>query len=116
MRNARFFSIPAFGGVVYGLSQLGRGASGSGVALGFIALGLVCMLIFGWRQLRLTRGGRSPLLDLRAFRFPMYSLSLALLCLAMLSLFGIDCGGRRTCAAAQCAAALVALHIGGALA
>ena len=45
-------SIPAFGGVVYGLSQLGRGASGSEVALGFIAFGLVCMLIFGWRQLR----------------------------------------------------------------
>ena len=82
-------SIPAFGGLVYGLSQLGRGASGSEVALGFIALGLVCMLLFGWRQLRLTRGGRSPLLDLRAFRIPMYSLSLALLCLAMLSLFGM---------------------------
>ena len=29
-------SIPAFGGIVYGLSQLGRGASGSQLALGFI--------------------------------------------------------------------------------
>ncbi|HEX5906510.1 MAG TPA: DHA2 family efflux MFS transporter permease subunit [Propionibacteriaceae bacterium] len=83
-------SIPAFGGLVYGLSQLGRGASGPEVALGFIAVGLVCMLIFGWRQLRLTRGeGSSPLLDLRAFSYPMYSLSLALLCLAMLALFGM---------------------------
>jgi MFS transporter, DHA2 family, lincomycin resistance protein len=82
-------SIPAFGGVVYGLSQLGRGASGSEVALGFIVFGLICMLIFGWRQLRLTRSGRDPLLDLRAFRYPMYSLSLALLCLAMLALFGM---------------------------
>jgi MFS transporter, DHA2 family, lincomycin resistance protein len=82
-------TIPAFGGVVYGLSQLGRGASGSEVALGFIVLGLLCMLIFGWRQLRLTRSGRDPLLDLRAFRYPQYSLSLALLCLAMLALFGM---------------------------
>jgi DHA2 family lincomycin resistance protein-like MFS transporter len=82
-------SIPAFGGLVYGLSQLGRGASGPEVALGFIALGLVCMLIFGWRQLRLSRGGRSPLLDLRAFSYRMFSLSLALLCLAMLALFGM---------------------------
>jgi DHA2 family lincomycin resistance protein-like MFS transporter len=82
-------SIPAFGGLVYGLSQLGRGASGSEVALGFIVFGLLCMLIFGWRQLRLTRSGRDPLLDLRAFRYPMYSLSLALLCLAMLALFGM---------------------------
>jgi MFS transporter, DHA2 family, lincomycin resistance protein len=82
-------SVPAFGGLVYGLSQLGRGATGSEVALGFIAFGLVCMLIFGWRQLRLARGAGSPLLDLRAFSYPMFSLSLALLCLAMLSLFGM---------------------------
>jgi DHA2 family lincomycin resistance protein-like MFS transporter len=82
-------SVPAFGGLVYGLSQLGRGATGSELALGFIAFGLVCMLIFGWRQLRLARGAGSPLLDLRAFSYPMFSLSLALLCLAMLSLFGM---------------------------
>jgi MFS transporter, DHA2 family, lincomycin resistance protein len=82
-------SIPAFGGLVYGLSQLGRGASGPEVAIGFIAFGLVLMLIFGWRQLRLTRTGRSPLLDLRTFSYPMFSLSLALLCLAMLALFGM---------------------------
>jgi MFS transporter, DHA2 family, lincomycin resistance protein len=82
-------SIPAFGGLVYGLSQLGRGASGPEVAIGFITFGLVLLLIFGWRQLRLTRGGRSPLLDLRPFSFRMFSLSLALLCLAMLALFGM---------------------------
>jgi DHA2 family lincomycin resistance protein-like MFS transporter len=82
-------SIPAFGGLVYGLSQLGRGASGSEVALGFIVFGLLCLLIFGWRQLRLTRGGRDPLLDLRVFGYRMYSMSLALLCLAMLALFGM---------------------------
>jgi MFS transporter, DHA2 family, lincomycin resistance protein len=82
-------SIPAFGGLVYGLSQLGRGASGPAVAIGFIAFGLVLILIFGWRQLRLTRSGRSPLLDLRPFGYRMFSLSLALLCLAMLALFGM---------------------------
>jgi DHA2 family lincomycin resistance protein-like MFS transporter len=86
-------SVPAFGGLVYGLSQLGRGAAGPEVAMGFIAFGLVCILIFGWRQLRLARGAahgtQSPLLDLRAFSYPMFSLSLALLCLAMLALFGM---------------------------
>ncbi|HJY44756.1 MAG TPA: DHA2 family efflux MFS transporter permease subunit [Propionibacteriaceae bacterium] len=83
-------SIPAFGGLVYGLSQLGRGASGPEVAIGFITFGLACMLIFGWRQLRLTRReGSSPLLDLRPFGYPMFSLSLALLCLGMLALFGM---------------------------
>ena len=78
----------AFGSLVYGLSQLGGGDSGSQLALGFIGFGLVCMLLFGWRQLRLIRSG-SPLLDLRAFRFPMFSVSVALLCLAMLALFGM---------------------------
>jgi len=67
---------------------LGRGVSGSQLALGFIGFGLICMLLFGWRQLRLIRNG-SPLLDLRAFRFPMFSVSVALLCLAMLALFGM---------------------------
>jgi DHA2 family lincomycin resistance protein-like MFS transporter len=82
-------SIPAFGGVVYGLSQLGRGAAGPAVALGFVAFGLLCMVIFGWRQVRLARHGDDPLLDLRAFRYRMFSMSLALLCLAMLALFGM---------------------------
>src|SRR5215203_995637 len=82
-------SIPAFGGLVYGLSQLGRGASGPEVAIGFITFGLILLLIFGWRQLRLARRGADPLLDLRPFSYRMYSLSLALLCLAMLALFGM---------------------------
>ena len=82
-------SIPAFGGVVYGLSQLGRGASEAAVALGCIGFGLLCLLIFGWRQRRLARNGDSPLLDLRAFTYRQFSLCLALLCLAMLALFGM---------------------------
>jgi DHA2 family lincomycin resistance protein-like MFS transporter len=80
-------TIPAFGGLVYGLSQLGQGA-GSGRALIFIGVGAVCLLLFGWRQLRLARGD-SPLLDLRVFSYPMFSLSVTLLCLAMLALFGV---------------------------
>ena len=82
-------SIPAFGGIVYGLSQLGRGAvrTGGCARLHRIRRGLHA-------DLRLAAapagpGRRSPLLDLRAFSYPMFSLSLALLCLAMLALFGM---------------------------
>jgi DHA2 family lincomycin resistance protein-like MFS transporter len=97
-------SVPAFGGVVYGLSQLGGPATGSAVPVAALAIGAVCLLTFGWRQLRLARSGgtaprrsldadpsrgRSPLLDLSAFRFPMFSLSVALLCIAMMGLFGV---------------------------
>ncbi len=80
-------SVPAFGGIVYGLSQLGGGASAT-VALSCLGVGVVCLLGFGWRQVRLTRPG-NPLLDLRAFRYPMFSLSVALLSIAMAGLLGV---------------------------
>ena len=82
--------MPAFGGIVYGLSQLGQeSAAGNSVAVGSLVVGVVCLLAFGVRQRRLARGDGSPLLDLRPFGYPMFSLSLALLCIAMLSLFGM---------------------------
>ena len=83
-------SVPAFGGIVYGLSQLGQeSATGSSIAIASLVVGVVCLLAFGVRQRRLARGDRSPLLDLRPFGYPMFSVSLALLCVAMLSLFGM---------------------------
>ena len=82
-------TVPAFGGIVYGLSQLGgESATGGRVAIGCLVVGVIGLLIFGVRQRRLARG-RDPLLDLRAFRYPMFSLSVALLCIAMMGLFGM---------------------------
>jgi DHA2 family lincomycin resistance protein-like MFS transporter len=82
-------SVPAFGGLVYGLSRLGEGGGEDlASALVPLAVGLLCLVVFGWRQLRLARGG-DPLLDLRAFRFPMFSVSLTMLCIAMVALFGV---------------------------
>lgn len=89
-------TVPAFGGIVYGLSQLGGEGESSAFAPVFIAVGAVCLLAFGWRQTRLSRratkesrAGFGPLLDLGAFRFGMFSLSVALLCIAMMGLFGV---------------------------
>lgn len=83
-------SVPAFGGLVYGLSRLGESASGGlATALVFLVVGALCLVAFGWRQLRLARAEADPLLDLRAFRFPMFSLSLTMLCIAMVALFGV---------------------------
>jgi DHA2 family lincomycin resistance protein-like MFS transporter len=82
-------SVPAFGGIVYGLSQLGTdSATGGRAAIAFLVVGVICLLLFGARQ-RLLARGRDPLLDLRAFRYPMFSLSVALLCIAMMGLFGM---------------------------
>ena len=81
-------SIPAFGGIVYGLSRFAvSSGSGIGVAVGGLALGLISLALFIWRQIQLQRG-RDPLLDLRAFRFPMFRISVVLLCIAMIGLFG----------------------------
>lgn len=81
-------TVPAFGGIVYGLSQLGAEGPAGIPPLAFVGVGLLALLVFGWRQSRLYRSD-NPLLDLRSFRFPAFSISVALLCMAMVSLFGM---------------------------
>jgi DHA2 family lincomycin resistance protein-like MFS transporter len=81
-------TVPAFGGIVYGLSQLGAGGPAGIPPLAFVGVGVLALLVFGWRQSRLYRSG-NPLLDLRAFRFAPFSISVALLCAAMVALFGM---------------------------
>lgn len=81
-------SVPAFGGVVYGLSQIGGdGTGGLGPAVP-LAVGGVALVLFVLRQLALQRSG-SPLLDLRAFTYPMYTIATALLMVGMMALFGV---------------------------
>ena len=89
-----------FGGLVYGLSQIGgAGSHGTGadaaaadtvstltlvisLSVGIIALGL-----FVWRQLRLQRTD-DALLDLRVFRSANFSLSIAQMAILSLAFFG----------------------------
>jgi len=81
-------SVPAFGGVVYGLSQIGGGGGGAGApAVAALAVGVVALLAFVLRQLRLQKA-EAPLLDLRAFNFRMFTVSVLLLVVAMIALFG----------------------------
>ncbi|OFI39056.1 MFS transporter [Arthrobacter sp. SW1] len=79
-------TVPAFGGVVYGLSQIGGGGGGS-VPLLALAIGIVCMVVFVLRQLKLQKAD-TPLLDLRAFNFRMFTVSTLLMVVAMMALFG----------------------------
>jgi DHA2 family lincomycin resistance protein-like MFS transporter len=79
----------AFGGIVYGLSQFGEAAAnGSGVpgwvplAVGFA--GLACFIA---RQLVLQRRDRA-LLDLRTFRSRTFTVSILVLAISMMALFG----------------------------
>jgi DHA2 family lincomycin resistance protein-like MFS transporter len=74
-----------FGGVVYGFSSAGEGGRGwtSWQVLVPIVVGVLSLLAFGWRQIKLP----APLLDLRAFRYRMFSLSVLLIMVVMMALF-----------------------------
>jgi DHA2 family lincomycin resistance protein-like MFS transporter len=72
-----------FGGVVYGFSVVGEGGWASANVLGALAIGAVGLIWFTLRQLRLT----IPLLNLRAFRYPLFTLSVVIMMAVMASLF-----------------------------
>ncbi|MEO3931639.1 DHA2 family efflux MFS transporter permease subunit [Micrococcaceae bacterium Sec7.4] len=81
-------TVPAFGGLVYGLSQVGGGQGGPGSpAVIALVVGIIAMAAFVLRQVRLQKS-EAPLLDLRAFSFRMFTVSVLLLVVAMIALFG----------------------------
>ncbi len=81
-------TVPAFGGLVYGLSQIGGHQSGPGISAGAALLvGVLALTAFVLRQLKLQKTD-GPLLDLRAFDFRMFTVSVLLLVVAMIALFG----------------------------
>lgn len=85
-------SALGFGGLVYALSRFGEGGLGNPAVSVPLAVGAVSLIAFLWRQVALSRPipGRSgePLLDLRAFRIPMFRLGVGLMVIAMMALFG----------------------------
>ncbi|MFI5085566.1 MAG: DHA2 family efflux MFS transporter permease subunit [Actinomycetales bacterium] len=82
-------TVPAFGGVVYGLSRIGvhDGGGSAWPALAALGVGVLSLAAFVLRQLRLRKTG-DPLLDLDAFRYRMFTVSTLLLVVAMTALFG----------------------------
>ena len=77
-----------FGGLVYGLSNLGEHATGSAAAgLVPLGIGLVAIALFIWRQVSLQRSDRA-LLDLRTFTSRTFTFSIVMLAISMMALFG----------------------------
>jgi len=74
-----------FGGIVYGFSSVGSAEGGWSNPVVYVTLivGGLSLLLFVWRQLV----SKEPILDLRAFLSPMFSLSTVLLIIVMMSLF-----------------------------
>jgi DHA2 family lincomycin resistance protein-like MFS transporter len=80
----------AFGGLLYGLSSVGEAASGSPQIVSPlvpVVVGVVALALFVVRQLRLARSARA-LLDLRTFRTPTFAVSIVMIAISMLALFG----------------------------
>lgn len=78
-------STIGFGGIVYGFSSSGEGHGGwtSPEVYGTVIVGGIALLLFVFRQLKV----KEPLMDLRAFKFPMFSLTTILLIIMMMTLF-----------------------------
>ncbi|USG67794.1 DHA2 family efflux MFS transporter permease subunit [Brevibacillus ruminantium] len=76
-------STIGFGGIVYGFSSAGEHGWSEAEVIWTIAAGSVSLLLFVWRQLLL----KEPVMDLRAFRYPIFSLVAVLLFVLLMTFF-----------------------------
>ncbi len=75
------FSTIGFGGVVYGFSISGKlGSFMATEVLIAIGIGLLALFLFGLRQFKLEQ----PMLNLRVFTYPMYSIGVSLIVICMI--------------------------------
>ena len=81
-------SAIAFGGVVYGLSGLGHEAvDGAMPAWMPLTIGVVAMVVFVLRQLQLQQK-EAALLDLRTLKQKNFTISMSMIAILMLAMFG----------------------------
>ncbi|MEW1981083.1 DHA2 family efflux MFS transporter permease subunit [Citricoccus sp. NPDC079358] len=80
-------SALGFAGLVFGLSSIGSAAEGNALISPWIPLGLgiLSLAVFTWRQLALRD---HALLDVRVFKTPTFTLSLSLMAIGMMGMFG----------------------------
>lgn len=72
-----------FGGVVYGFSKAGEGSWSAPIVVWTIVVGGIALLLFIVRQLVV----KEPILNLRAFKYPMFSLVTVMMLVLMMTLF-----------------------------
>lgn len=72
-----------FGGVVYGFSVSGEGEGwGSSKVIIALLVGVIALILFTIRQLSMQQ----PMMNLRAFKFPMFTLGVILLFIGMMTI------------------------------
>ncbi len=75
-------SSVGFGGIVFGFSSAGEGSGGwsSTKVIVSIAVGIVALILFAFRQLRM----KEPMINLRAFKYPMFTLGTLMVFISMM--------------------------------
>jgi DHA2 family lincomycin resistance protein-like MFS transporter len=75
-------STLGFGGVVFGFSSAGEGPEGWGSpkVIIFILVGIVSLVLFCLRQLKMEQ----PMINLRAFQYPMFTIGVVLVFICMM--------------------------------
>ncbi|MEH6945247.1 MDR family MFS transporter [Bacillus sp. JJ722] len=76
-------STLGFGGIVYSFSASGDSGWSDPKVYYSLIIGSISLLMFVVRQLKID----NPILELRAFRFPMFTLTIGLMFIVMMSLF-----------------------------
>jgi MFS transporter, DHA2 family, lincomycin resistance protein len=78
-------STLGFGGIVYGFSSSGEGHGGwsSNDVLLPIAIGVVSLVLFTWRQLTISE----PLLNLWTFKYSIFRMSTVIMMIVMMAMF-----------------------------
>jgi DHA2 family lincomycin resistance protein-like MFS transporter len=78
----------AFGGLVHGLASISALFQGSWTPVAALVVGVVALVVFVARQLRLQRASGSALLDLRPFAVHNFRISVVIVMIAMATMLG----------------------------
>ncbi|MGG1519123.1 DHA2 family efflux MFS transporter permease subunit [Paenibacillus oryzisoli] len=76
-------STIGFGGILYGFSDAGSAGWGSTAVVSCLIIGGVSLALFVWRELTVEK----PLLELRVFKFNMFSLTMIINVIITMSMF-----------------------------
>ncbi|MBK3495140.1 multidrug efflux MFS transporter [Viridibacillus sp. YIM B01967] len=76
-------STLGFGGFVYSFSKSGELGWGDAEVYGILIIGVASLIWFIFRQLKI----KNPILDLRTFKYPMFSLTVILIVIVMMAMF-----------------------------
>ncbi|OXM14255.1 DHA2 family efflux MFS transporter permease subunit [Paenibacillus herberti] len=75
-------STIGFGSLLFGFSKAGEIGWTDPLVISCLTIGVLALILFTWRQFSIA----SPLMNLRAFRYPMFSLSVVLFAVMMMML------------------------------